>query len=274
MSYSLNNKVVVITGASEGIGAALARELARLKCRLVLAARRQDALDEAAKDCRTLGGEAITVTCDVTDQAQCEQLIQKTIETFGCLDVLVNNAGVSMHAWFEDITDLSTYERLFKINVMGPIYCTHAALPALKKTGGLIVGVSSLAGKTGVPARTTYCTSKFAMSGFFEALRIELAGSGVDVTMIFPGVVATEIRRNGLNADGQRAGVSGLAEKGAMSVAQCVSEMIDAMKARKREWIMTPKARLGMVVKALAPGVVDAMARAALDDKHGGPRTA
>ena len=113
------------------------------------------------------------------------------VKAFGGIDIIVNNAGVSMHAWFEDITDLGTFERLFRVNVMSMVWITHKALPHIKKAKGLIVGVSSLAGKTGVPARTTYCTSKFAMSGFMEALRIELMGTGVDVCAIFPGVVDT-----------------------------------------------------------------------------------
>ncbi|MDX1670599.1 MAG: SDR family NAD(P)-dependent oxidoreductase, partial [Limnobacter sp.] len=183
------------------------------------------------------------------------------------------NAGVSMHAWFEDITDLSTFERLFKINVMSMVWITHKTLPHIKKTKGLIVGVSSLAGKTGVPARTTYCTSKFAMSGFMEALRVELIGSGVDVCGIFPGVVDTEIRKNGLSSDGSRLGFSGLKEKGAMTVQECASEIVTAMEQRKREWIMTGKGRLGMKLKPFLPQVIDKMARDALDEEKGGPKT-
>ena len=150
-----------------------------------------------------------------------------------------------MHAMFEQVTDLSAFERLMRVNFFGAMWCTHAALPALKHSRGLIVGVSSLAGKTGVPGRTTYCASKFAMSGFFEALRIELADSGVGVTMIFPGVVATELRRNGLNGSGQRAGVSGLEESGAMSVQRCAAAAIAGMRARRREVVMTTQGRLG-----------------------------
>ncbi len=272
MDHTVQGKVIIITGASEGIGAELARQLAASGSKLVLAARRLEVLEQVASHCRQLGAEALAVACDITEQSDCKALIETTLQAHGRIDVLVNNAGVSMHAWFDDITDMSIYERLFKINVMGAIYCTQAALPALRNSKGLIVGVSSLAGKTGVPARTTYCTSKFAMAGFFEALRVELMGTGVDVSMIFPGVVATEIRRNGFNADGQRAGVSGLAEKGAMTVEQCAKEMVEAIVARKREWIMTPKARFGLLIKQLLPGVVDSMARAALDNEHGGPR--
>ncbi|MCE2678842.1 MAG: SDR family oxidoreductase [Burkholderiales bacterium] len=272
MYQAIESKRVLITGASEGIGAELALALAAKGNKLVLAARRREALEDVAQRCRAVGAQVWVVPCDVSVQAQCTSLIDTAVASMGGLDVLVNNAGVSMHGWFEDITDLDTFERLFRINTMSAVWLTHRALSALRQSKGLVVGVSSLAGKTGVPARTTYCTSKFAMSGFFEALRIELMGSGVDVTMIFPGVVATEIRRNGLNANGERAGVSGLAEKGAMSLAQCTSEMIHAMEHRKREHIMTAQGRLGMLLKSLFPGVIDHMARKALDSDHGGPK--
>lgn len=267
----IQNKVIIITGASEGIGKGLALALARGN-QIVLAARTQSKLEEVAKEVVRLGGKAYSVVCDVSVQEQCENLVTETIRTFGRIDAIVNNAGVSMHAWFEDITDLGTFERLFRINTMSMIWITHKALPELKKTKGLIVGVSSLAGKTGVPARTTYCTSKFAMAGFMEALRIELMDTGVDVCAIFPGVVDTEIRRNGLAADGQRAGFAGLSEEGAMSIEQCVDEIVSAMETRKREWVMTQKGRLGMLVKPLLPGVIDKMAREALDKEYGGRR--
>ncbi|HEX4918540.1 MAG TPA: SDR family oxidoreductase [Limnobacter sp.] len=268
---AIQNQVILITGASEGIGAALAIALAPGN-KLVLAARRIEKLQEVAAQVQAAGGQAHCVACDVTQQAQCEALVDEAVRTYGRLDTVVNNAGVSMHAWFEDITDLSTFEQLFRVNVMSMVWITHKALPHVKQSKGLIVGVSSLAGKTGVPARTTYCTSKFAMSGFMEALRIELMGTGVDVCAIFPGVVDTDIRRNGLNAKGHRAGVSGLREKGAMTVDQCVAEMVAAMESRKREWVMTAKGRLGLKLKPFVPGVIDNMARDALDEQHGGPQ--
>ncbi|HEY1059298.1 MAG TPA: SDR family oxidoreductase [Limnobacter sp.] len=268
----INDKVIIITGASEGIGEALAKRLGPGNT-VVIAARRIEKLKEVAAHINANGGRAHAVACDVSDQAQCEALVEETIKMFGVIDIVVNNAGISMHAWFEDITDLSTYEKLFRTNVMSMIWITHKALPHLKVRDGLIVGVSSLAGKTGVPARTTYCTSKFAMSGFMEALRIELMDTGVDVCGIFPGVVDTEIRRNGLNAEGQRAGISGLTETGAMTVDECVDEMVQAMEDRKREWVMTSKARLGLRLKPFFPQMIDQMAKNALDENHGGPKS-
>lgn len=267
----IRDQVILITGASEGIGAGLAIELAKGNNKLIIAARRLEKLQEVARQIEANGGKAHCVACDVSDQAQCENLVKETIGAFGRLDAVVHNAGISMHAWFDEITDLSTFEKLFRTNVMSMVWITHGLLAEIKKSRGLIVGISSLAGKTGVPARTTYCTSKFAMSGFLEALRVELMGSGVGVTAIFPGVVDTEIRRNGLAADGNIAGKSGLKEAGAMTVSECVDEIIDAMAQRKREWVMTSKGRLGMKLKPFFPQVIDKMAKDALDDKHGGP---
>jgi short-subunit dehydrogenase len=269
---AFTDQVIIITGASEGIGAELARQLSAEKPRLVLAARSAGRLEGVAADCRARGAQALVHATDVTDDAQCRVLIERAVEAFGRIDVLVNNAGVSMHAWFEDTTDFSSYERLLRVNFLSCVALTRFALPHLKKSRGLIVGVSSMAGKTGVPARTAYCASKFALGGFFEALRIELANSGVAVTMVFPGVVATEIRRHGLNADGTTAGVSGLSEEDAMTVEECARQMISAMRTRRRELVMTGRGRIGMWLKLLAPQVVDRMALAALHKSHGGRR--
>src|SRR5690606_11221280 len=197
--HRFSNKTVVLTGASDGIGAEIARRLATEGARLVLAARNEEKLNEVAFRCRKAGADILIVPTDVADRDQCQRLVLQALERFGGIDVLVNNAGISMHAMLDEITELTTFEQVMAVNCFGAMWCTHAALPALKQARGLLVGMSSLAGRTGVPGRTAYCASKFAMSGFFEALRLELSGSGVDVTMIFPGVVATAIRRNGLD---------------------------------------------------------------------------
>ncbi len=266
------NRVIVITGASDGIGAALARQLAAEQPRLVLAARSADRLEAVAADCRARGATAIVQATDVSDDTQNRALVDRAVAEYGALDVLVNNAGVSMHAWFEDTADFGTYERLMRVNFFSCVALTRFALPHLKQSRGLIVGVSSLAGKTGVPARSAYCATKFALAGFYEALRIELAGTGIDVTMVFPGVVATEIRRHGWNSTGQPAGFSGLAEDNAMPVDECARQMAAAMRARRRELVMTARAKLGLFLKLVAPGVVDRMALAALHKIDGGRR--
>ena len=257
-------KVIVITGASDGIGAELARQLARDKPTLVLAARRANALQAVAAQCEALGAVTLMVPTDVSVASDCRALIAAAVETFGRIDALVNNAGVSMHANFDEIADTSVYENLMRINLMGSVWPTHAALPQLKASRGLIVAVASLAGLVGVPGRTTYCATKFAQTGFFEALRVELQPEGVDVTLVYPGVVATEIRRNGWNARGEKAGTSGLDEGNAMSVEECAGLIVAAMRSRKREVVMSAKGKLGRWLKLIAPAKVDAMARAAL----------
>lgn len=271
MPRQYRSRIFVITGASEGIGAELALALARRGHSLVLAARSEDRLREVAARCQRSGAKAIAFQADVTVEDDCRRLVERALEAFGRIDVLVNNAGLSMHASFDEISDWSTYERLWRVNCLGTINCTRFAWPYLKaapgKRGGQIVGISSLAGRTGVPGRTTYCASKFAQTGFLEALRIEAAEHGITVTVVYPGVVATEIRRHGLNGRGETAGVSGLDETGAMPVDECARQIVRAIEGRRRELVMTAKGRIGLWLKLLAPGWVDNLARNALKEK-------
>jgi short-subunit dehydrogenase len=269
---SFAGKAVVITGASDGIGAELARQLAGEKARLVLAARGAEGLARVGQQCHERGAEAIEVVTDVAVDDDCRRLIERAVAAFGGIDVLVANAGISMHARFTDIEDFSTFERLFRVNAMGTIGCVRHAYPHLKAAQGLVVGVSSLAGRTGVPERTTYCTSKYAQTGFLDALRIEAADDGIDVMVAFPGVVATEIRRHGWNARGEPAGTSGLSEANAMTVEDCARLIIDGMRARRREVLMNLRARIGLWIRPFAPAIVDRMARAALERSPTGTR--
>ncbi|WP_372525607.1 SDR family oxidoreductase [Piscinibacter sp.] len=265
-------QVIVITGASDGIGAEMARQWAargRADVALVLAARSLDKLEAVAASCRASGAQVLVQRCDVGVQAECVALIDAAVRTFGRIDTLVNNAGMSAHANFEDVTDLSWYETLMRINHWGSVWCTHAALPHLKASRGRIVAVASLAGLIGVPGRTAYSGTKFAMTGFFEALRIELATSGVSVTIAYPGVVATEIRYRGFNAQGEAAGRSGLDERGAMSVEECARLIVDGTEGRQRDIVMSAKGKLGRWLKLIAPRMVDRMALKALK-QHGG----
>lgn len=264
-------KTIVITGASEGLGAEMARQLAATHgnaCALVLAARNAHALAAVAAACEALGAQTLVVPTDVSVEPQCRALIDATVARFGRIDVLVNNAGMSAQALLADVrpADLAWYETLMRINHWGSVWCTHAALPHLKAARGRILAVSSLAGLVGVPGRTAYSATKFAMTGFFEALRTELLGAGVSVTIAYPGVVATEIRRRGFNAAGQPAGTSGLKEDQAMPVATCARLMLAGLERRQREVLMTPRDKLARVLKFLWPALVDKMALAALND--------
>jgi len=260
--------VVIITGASDGIGAELARQMAQSqgsKLTLVLAARSADKLEAVAQQCRQLGARVKVRPTDVGVEADCRGLVRDTLQAFGQIDTLVNNAGMSAHALLEEVTDLAWYEQLMRINLWGSVWCTHAALPHLKASKGRIVAVSSLAGLVGVPGRTAYSTTKFAMNGFFEALRVELQPHGVSVTLAYPGVVATEIRYRGFNAQGDAAGKSGLDESGAMTVETCARLIREGMDRRERDIVMSFKGKLSRWMKLIAPRLVDRLALKALN---------
>jgi short-subunit dehydrogenase len=249
-----SGKAVAITGASEGIGAELARRLSAAGARLALAARSVDKLEKVAAGCK-----AIAVRCDVSVENDCKAFIEKAAASLGGLDILINNAGVSGHANFEEVTDFAWYEQMMKVNYFGSLWCTRYALPHLKKRRGQLVAISSLAGKTGIPGRTAYSPTKAAQALFFEALRLDLRDTGVDVTIVYPGVVATDIRHHGYGPDGKPAGKSGLKEENAMSVEECARRILDAIANRDRELVMTLQAKVGLWLKLAAPGVVDRM---------------
>ena len=263
-------RVVIITGASDGIGAEMARQLAGREgagLALVLAARNLAMLDAVASECAALGAQTLTIETDVSVQSHCTRMVAASVARFGRIDALINNAGRSAHALFEEVSDLGWYEDLMRVNLWGSVWCTHAALPYLKASRGSIVAVSSLAGLVGVPGRTAYGASKFAMTGFFEALRSELKGAGISITTAYPGVVATRIRYRGYNAQGQEFGASSLKEDAAMPVEECARLIINGMNHRKREVVMTTKGKIGRFLKLLAPGLIERMALAAVKDE-------
>jgi len=261
----VKDSVVVITGASKGIGAELARQLAAAGAKLVLAARNEKGLEAVAEQCRKAGASVITVKADVAVERDCQAIVAGAVLAFGRLDTLVNNAGISMWAKFEDIEDMSILERIMQVNYMGAVYCTRHALPHLRQAKGRIVGVSSISGLTGVPTRTGYSASKHAMTGFFDSLRIELADSGVAVTMIFPGFVATGIRENATGPDGKSIMVSPVKEDKVMSVEDCARRIARAIERREREVVMTARGKIGLWLKLLAPSLIDRIARRAIE---------
>jgi short-subunit dehydrogenase len=261
----MKDNVVVITGASKGIGAALARQLAAKGAKLVLAARNERALETVADECRKLGAAVVAVRADVALERDCQAIMAGAVVAFGRIDTLVNNAGISMWARFEDIDDVSILERIMRVNYMGAVYCTRHALPHLGATRGRIVGVSSLAGRTGVPTRTGYAASKHAMAGFFDSLRIELADSGITVTMIYPGFVATGIRENATGPDGTPIAASPVREREVMSAEDCARRIVRAIARREREVVMTARGKMGLWLKLLAPSLVDRIARRAIE---------
>jgi short-subunit dehydrogenase len=261
----VKNNVVVITGASKGIGAELARQLARKGALLALSARDVPALQQVAAECTAVGSRAEVIPADVGKEEDCKRLVERTIAAFGRIDTLVNNAGATMWARFDEIADMAILARIMQVNFMGAVYCTHYALPHLKASKGRLVGISSLAGRTGVPTRSVYSASKHAMTGFFDSLRIELEDSGVSVTMIYPGFVSTGIRENATGPDGKPILVSPVKEGEVMGVEECARLIIAAVEGRKREVVMTARGKIGLWLKLLAPSLIDRIAKRAIE---------
>jgi short-subunit dehydrogenase len=262
MTY--RGKVIVVTGASQGIGRALCLELASQGPKLVLAARERTALETTACDCARRGAETLAVPTDVSDEGSCWALVEAALERFSALDVLVNNAGIGMLARFDEVSDLRPYEQLMRVNYLGSVYPTFFALPHLKRARGQIVAVSSLAGLNGVPLRTAYAATKHAQIGFFDSLRVELRGSGVSVTVICPYFVQSEIRRRSAGPDGRTIEASPVREGEIMSAGECARRMVRAMGRRERMHVMTLKGKLGRWAKLIAPGFVDQLAAEAV----------
>lgn len=264
---TFTGKVIVITGASEGIGRALSLALAPQNPRLVLSARNAERLDSLAAECRALGADTLPVPADVTVEAECRGLIRRAVESYGGIDVLVANAGATMWCRLDQMEDLSVLEKVMAVNYFGAAYCTAAALPWLKQCRGRIVAVASVAGLTGVPERTGYSASKHAMVGFFDSLRIELADTGVSVTVVAPDFVVSQIHRRALGADGAPLGETPMQEGRIMTADRCAQLIVHAMERRKRLLITSARGRLGRWLKLIAPGLIDKVARKAIERK-------
>jgi NAD(P)-dependent dehydrogenase (short-subunit alcohol dehydrogenase family) len=265
---TFSGKVILITGASEGIGRSLALVLAAQGAQLALNARDAARLDEVVGACTALGASALAVPGDVSRPQDCAQVVASTLARFGALDALVNNAGFTMWARFEAIGDLGVFERLLAVNYLGAVYMTAAALPHLKARRGLLVAVASVAGLTGVPERTGYAASKHAMVGFFESLRIELRGSGVAVCLVAPDFVASQIHRRAIGAGGAPLGASPMQEARIMTAQQCAQLIATAMGRRQRLLITSARGRLGRWARLIAPGLVDRLAARAIRERH------
>jgi NAD(P)-dependent dehydrogenase (short-subunit alcohol dehydrogenase family) len=260
--------VVVVTGASEGIGRALCMALAPQRPRLVLAARNAARLESLAADCSAAGAEILVVPGDLTSEAQCQALVAATLERFGQLDTLVANAGISMWARVDEIRDPKVFREVMELNYFSVVWLTLAALPYVKQARGRIVPVASVAGLTGVPARSAYCASKHAVVGFFDSLRIELADSGVTITTICPDFVVSEIHRRALDGGGRPLGTSPMQESKIMSAEQCAALMVPAMAARQRMLFTSTRGRFGRFLKVIAPGIVDRIAARAIEQRR------
>ncbi|MDO3627806.1 SDR family oxidoreductase [Mucilaginibacter sp. BT774] len=253
----LNDKVVIITGASSGIGKALAIEFASRGANLVLAARQYVALCELTESLiKQYNIQAVAVQCDVSNEDDCNHLIKQTILTFNKIDVLVNNAGISMRALFKDV-DLNVLKTLMDVNFWGTVYCTKFALPHIQKTQGSIVGVSSIAGYKGLPGRSGYSASKFAMNGFLDVLRIENLKTGVHVLTACPGFTASNIRNTALAKDGSQQGESHMEEEKMMTAEEVAKRIVDGVENRTRTLIMTRQGKLTVAISKFFPAWLD-----------------
>lgn len=251
-------QAVIVTGASAGIGRALALQLAGRGAKVVIAARRVERLEQVAAECRALGGEALVVPTDVSDEAQCKKLVEKTVAAFGRMDMLINNAGLAASALFDEFPNLRLFRHTLDVNFYGAVYCTYYALPHLKQTKGRIVAISSMGGKAALPYNTPYIASKYAMHGFYDALRMELSQHGVSITVVCPWWVATEFHEAQMNKDGVPRGARGRAiyTKKTMTAERCAAITLHTAQKRRREVLMGPGA-LAVWLKVLAPGFLD-----------------
>jgi dehydrogenase/reductase SDR family protein 7B len=252
----MKNKVVIITGASSGIGEACALEFANKGASIVLAARNLDKLMAVADKIKKIGGSVLAVKCDVSVPLDCENLVKEAISKFGRIDTLINNAGISMRAVFNEM-EVDVLKRVMDINFYGTVYCTKYALPYILKNKGSVVGVSSIAGYVGLPARTGYSASKFAMQGFLEALRTENLRNNLHVMIACPGFTASNIRNTALSSDGSVQGESPRDEQKMMSSEDVAQYIVKGVAKRKRTLVLTNQGKLVVFLSKWFPRFVE-----------------
>jgi short-subunit dehydrogenase len=253
MSY-FKNKVVVITGGSDGIGKALVELLLAEGAKVATCARHYDKLYLL----KSLYADKplIIHTADVSNETDCTNFITATIKAFGTIDILINNAGISMRALFDE-TNIDVIKKVMDINFWGTVYCTKLAIPYIQKNKGSVVSVSSVAGYRGLPGRTGYNASKFALQGFMESLRTELLDTGVNVMWVCPGFTASNIRNAALTKDGSSQGFTPLNENSLMTAEECAAITIKAIAKRKRTLVYTFEDKRTIILNKLLPGWTD-----------------
>jgi len=255
---AFRGQAVIVTGASAGIGKALALQLASQGAKVAIAARRAERLEQVAGECRAVGGEVLVVPTDVSDEAQCKTLVENTIAAFGRLDMLINNAGLAVSAVFDEFPDLHLFKHTIGVNFYGTVYCTYYALPHLKESRGRVVAISSVGGKAAIPFNTPYISSKYALQGFCDALRMELDQHGVSVTVVCPYWVVTEFHEAQMNKEGVPRGPRGrtIYTNKMMTAERCADITLRAAQKRRREVLMGP-GTLAVWLKLIAPGFLD-----------------
>ena len=255
---TLANRVVLITGASSGIGRALALELGRAGARLGVLARRRERLEELAEELAD-HTNVVVLPCDITDEAACASSVDRLAERFGGIDLVINNAGLSMNALFED-TDAEVFRRLMDVNYFGSLHIARAARPYLERSRGGLVFVSSVVGKRGFPTRSGYSASKFAVHALFESLRVEWRDKGIHVGIVAPGYTDTEIRERALGAGGAPRGRQGKTAGDMMTPEQAAGAIIKAAVTRRREVVLTHGGKAMVWINKLLPRLADRLA--------------
>ncbi len=256
----MKNKVVIITGASSGIGLACAKEFAARGARLSLAARSINKLTELQKELVEQDFQVLITPTDVSKEEDCKNLVTRTLGKYGCIDILVNNAGISMRGLFKD-TRLEVLKTLMDVNFWGTVYCTKYALPALLKSKGSVVAISSIAGFIGLPGRTGYSASKFAIHGFMQTLRTENLKTGLHVLIAAPGFTATNVRKSALDANGKPQGETPRKEEQMMSTEEVARRLAKAIIKRKRTLVLTfVEGKLAVFLSKWSPSLAEKLA--------------
>ncbi len=272
MTDDHRGRSVIITGASAGLGAALARAFADAGANLTLLARRQDRLEQVATDCRARGGEVVTVIGDVTQIDDGQRLTAAAVAAHGGIDCLIANAGLSMWAPFEQVTDLTLFRRLMEVNYLGAVHCVHPALPYLQERHGQFVAISSIQGRLAVPNHTGYVAAKHALQGFCNTLRLEQADRGVGVlTVLLHWLRGTELRSHAFAADGTPVGDGRRAHTGeSVSLEQACAAILGGVARRERELVIPWKLKALMTLQGLRPASAEAIVQRAVrkQDTH------
>jgi dehydrogenase/reductase SDR family member 7B len=252
----MKDKVIIITGASSGIGKALAFAFGQEGAKIVITGRKKESLFDVSEELTKQGIDNLPIVSDVSIESDNDDVVKKTIEKYGKIDVLINNAGISMRSMFEDC-DVEVIKKVMDINFYGTVYATKYALPYIKATKGSIVGISSIAGYRGLPVRTGYSASKFAMNGFLEALRTELLHTGVHVLTACPGFTASNIRVASLGSDGKSKGESMRDERNMMSSEEVAQHILKAVKNRDRDMVLTLQGKMVVFLNKWLPKLTD-----------------
>ncbi|MBQ4287313.1 MAG: SDR family oxidoreductase [Bacteroidales bacterium] len=269
-SQYFQDKVVVVTGASSGIGLACARHFGSLGAKVVMAARRQDKLQAEVASVSSDPSKVLCVKCDVTVEEDCKALIDAAVKAYGRIDVLVNNAGLSMRAMFKDL-DLKVIRSLMDVNFWGTVYCTKYALPFLLESKGSVVGVISIAGYSALPARTGYSASKYAVRGFLDTIRIEHMKDGLHVLVFAPGYTSSNVRNAALTADCSPQGSTPLEEGKLMSAEECASHMAKAIRKRVSHMTLTGLGKATVLAHNLFPDLTDKLTYKYIAREAGSP---